>query len=293
MVFPLRGKTISERSLEFNVISEALEFIRRYIGKAYVVGYTTRQEALHGLDISIDAPGVIIAAYQFKAPSSGRNTIYRFKIGDRCWLCSNPNLNLRKQSLKGIVALLQELGLENKCINQHTLLYTTALMLERFLSVPVYYAFPLVRDYAELESRTPGIIDFTVLIRVINMPVRTVLDCEPHKVEIELPNNNPNNINVIINSKPQKLPREKYTTLRKVLTTAIEKKDLPKAKQTIHVSSKELREILESELRERALQEDVEPELIEKIKSFAKAITEIRYSYRGSALTIKREGKRK
>ena len=40
----LKGRKVSERSLEFNVLSEALEYIRRSLGKAYIVGYTTRQK---------------------------------------------------------------------------------------------------------------------------------------------------------------------------------------------------------------------------------------------------------
>ena len=289
MTFPfLRGRAISERSLELNVLGEALEYIRRSLGKAYIVGYTTRQEALHGLDVSINAPGVIISAYQFKAPSSGHGDIYRFRIGDRCWICSNPRLGSRRQPRREINGLLQKLGLPDTCINQHTILYAVATVLETTLNTPVYYAFPLIRDYTELEQRTPGIINYTVLIRVRDMPIRTVLDCKPHKVEVTLPANNPSNITVTIHSRPEKTPQHKYAIMSKVLDELAKREIQPKTMQAVHLDPENLQQILEKELSEKASQENLEPELIERVKLLIKAITMTSFSYRGTALTVKR-----
>jgi len=282
-----RSEKVSERSLEFNVLSEALDIIHKLLGNAYIVGYTTRQEAYHGLDVSINAPGMVIAAYQFKAPTSGRGDTYRFTIGNRCWICSNPRLGSRSHPRREIAEVLRRLGLSESCVNQHTLLYTTSIVLENIMNIPVFYAFPLVRSYTELEQRIPGIIDYTVLIRVRDMPIRTVLDCRPHRVEVVLPANNPNNITILIRSEPEELPRDKFTILSKALKELIEKKNLPTASQYIHLEPKELQQILERELKKSAYQENLKPELIERAMLLAKAITMISFSYRGTALVAK------
>lgn len=286
----LRGRKVSERSLEFNVLSEVLERVRRFIGKAYIVGYTTRQEAFHGLDASIDAPGVILAGYQFKAPSSGRNNIYKFRIGDRCWICSNPRIGSSKNPRKEIIESLRKLGLPDTCVNQHTILYATAVVFETRMNIPIYYALPLIRDYVELEQRIPGITNYTVLIRVRDLPIRTVLDCNKHIIEVNLSAGNINNISInIYSSKYEKLPRDKYIILGKMLEKLLDIKDLPEAKQTIHLDPEDLQQILEKELRKRAKQEGLEPNLSEKAGILAKAITMISFSYRGRAIVLKSE----
>lgn len=150
----LRRNNISERSLELNVLSEAIERIRRLIGDAYIVGYTARQEHFHGLDVSINAPGMIISAYQFKAPN-GRGDLYRFTIANRCWICSNPRLGSRQQPRREIIELLQRYNLSEKCINQHLILYVTATLFERMTKTRalVYYAFSLIRTLLTSSSK--------------------------------------------------------------------------------------------------------------------------------------------
>jgi len=290
-ILSLRGKNISERSLELNVLSEALEYIRKLLGKAYIVGYTARQEARHGLDVSINAPGIIIAAYQFKAPRSGRKYIYRFTIGDRCWVCSNPRLGSQRHPYREIIKILKKYKkykLPDTCVNQHVLLYAAATVLENKVGTPIYYAFPLVRNYTELEKRMPGILDYTVLIRVRVMPIWTVLDCKPHHVEIVLPANNPHNITVKIRSRYKKLPKGKYALFSEVLKRPINIENLPRARQAIHLNPEELQQILKKELEGRTREEDLEPELIERVPLLAKAITMTSFSYQGTTIVSKR-----
>ncbi len=279
---------VSERSLEFNVLGEVLERIRRYLGKSYVVGFTTRQEAYHGLDASLDAPGVTLAAFQFKAVSSGKDDVYRFRIGDRCWVCSNPRLGSRKFPLSEIRRLLEQYGLSRSCSNQHSILYLVAKALEDRMGIPVYYAFPLVRDYIELENRIPGIINYTLLIRVKDMPIRTVLDCRPHIVEVHFPGNDIRNVSVAIRSpKKEMLPRDKYAILSTELEKILSKEKLPEAKQIIHISPEELEQMLKEEFIIRAREEELEPELLEKVSKFAEAIVKVSFSYRGRAIVSK------
>ena len=144
-------------------------------------------------------------------------------------------------------------------------MYAVATVLETTMNTPVYYAFPLVRDYAELEQRILGIINYTILIRVRDMPIKTILDCEPHTIEVDLPAGNLNNISITIySSKPEKLPRSKYTILSKALTELVSRENLPKAKQVVHLDPEKLQQILEKELKKKAKQEELGPELIEK-----------------------------
>lgn len=289
---PLRGDKISERSLELNVLSEAIEYLRNTISKAYIVGYTARQEHLHGLDVSINAPGMIISAFQFKAPK-GKNNIYRFTIADRCWICSNPKLGSRRQPLREISKILNQYNLRVQCINQHTILYVTSILFEYMLNnAHVYYAFPLIRSYTELEQRIPRTIDFTILIRVKDMPLSTFLDCKSHKVEITIKNNNFKNISVVIRSEPIHIPSEGYITLRDLLKEKEkilekEKISLPETTGAIHLNPDEFKLLLEKEFIGRAEKEKIDPELIDRARRLAEVLPKISFSYRGIALSIK------
>lgn len=268
-----------------------MTYIRRFLPRAYIVGYTTREEAGHGLDISIDAPGITMTAFQFKAVTSGHGDTYRFRIGDRCWICSNPRVGSRRVPRNEISLILQQLGLPPGCLNQHTLLYVTSVVLES-AGVPVYYAFPLIRSYNELESRILRILDYTILVRVRDMPIRTVLDCKFHTVEIALRNNNPNNATVTIHSEHTELPEGKYHTLSGLLEKIIEiskKAEDRKIKKEIHLDPETLRQLLETEFTEKARQEELEPELRNRAVTLAKAITKISFSYRGTLLITKKQ----
>jgi hypothetical protein len=154
--------------------------------------------------------------------------------------------------------------------------------------VPVYYTFPLARNYRELEQKIPGIADHTILVRVRDMPIETVLDCKPHIVEIVVPNNNPNNATVTVYSAPKKLQPGSYTTLTAALKEIAEKK-LPPASQHIHLTQQELQQVLEEELQRRISEEKVEPELAERAERLAKAIVTVSFTYRGTGVAAKPE----
>ena len=291
----LRREDVSERSLEFNVLSEAVERIRRIYGKAYIVGYTTRQEAQHGLDVSINAPGKILSAFQFKAPKAKKGNTYIFSIGDRCWVCSNPNIKKRRDQpgtlAQQIEQLLGQLGLPASCANQHTLLYAVALVFKTKLGIDVHYALPLVKTYAELEQRIPGILQYTISIPVLSLPITTITDCTPHKINITIQGGNPSNTTITIQSKPIKLPQNAYTTLDQLLEEHLKKETLPEAKQEIHIPTEELQELLRRKLLEEAEKQGLPPNQLEKIEKLATALTKINFTYRGTILTTKKQEK--
>jgi len=270
----LRGDQVSERSLEFNVLSEAVNAVRRVYGKAYLVGYTTRQEAYHGLDASIEAPGNMLAAFQFKAPkrSGGR---YVFTIGGRCWVCSNPSIGGRRR--ESVAEVLRELGISRDCINQHILLYATSIALKRSIGLDVCYALPLVSTYSELEQYVPNLMKRTIVIPVLNLPT-ALLDCKSHKILIEVPGGDAKNAVVYVQSEPMKLPRESYMLFDDMLEKKLkEEKNLPEARQTIHIPVDELRAMLRQAFAQ-----------VEGGERLAEALTRISFTYRGTALTVKR-----
>ena len=290
MVIRLRGEKISERSLEFNVMSEMINSIRSIVRNAYIVGYTTRQEAYHGLDVSIDAPGsLVLGGYQFKAPSRKRANNYYFRIGDRCWICSNPRLGSPKNPRRKIIEALRKHGLPESCVNQHSILYMTSIILEQKLGTPVYYALPLIHTYSELEQRILNILDYTILIRVLDIPLRTVLDCTRHHIEITLPPTGPNNAIVNIYSEPIKIPKGKVKTLRETINEQLKKlNNLPKNLGPKHFNVEEVKAIVKQELERKIREEELSPELAEKArKLFSILAEEISFSYRGRAIVIK------
>lgn len=277
---------ISERSLEFNILSEIIEILRKQVNKVYIVGYTTRQEAHHGIDVSINVPGRVLFAYQFKAPKSGTRNIYRFSIGDRCWICSNPRV--RRQDVDPIA---RALGIPSRCINQHAILYYNAFILKNYFNIDTYYVFPLIRDYYELEQRIPGITRYAVRIHVLDMPVSILLDCNSHKVIIELQSENPVQVSVNILSKPIRLPEDKYKTLDEEINNIL-KKDIKniirnhKNIDRISIKKDDAAHMLREYILRRAVEEGVEKELMERIQPLVKALTSVKFSYRGSAISI-------
>jgi len=292
--FHSRDNKVSERSLEFNVLNEMIECTKRYFRKAYIVGYTTRQEAHHGLDVSINIPGYMLSAYQFKAPTSCKSravsycTSYTFTIGNRCWVCSNPYLRHRGQARQQIINLLSSLGLRESCINQHTLLYVVSLAIETYLGANVYYAFPLVYDYYELEQRIPGITNYTVTIRVRDFPISTILDCKSHRVEITLLSPISNIVDVVVYSKPTKIPSDKIRLAAEVVEKDL--KDLKRRPRTaIHIKPEDLLDMLTREFIHKAEEEDVGKDLMERAESLAKALVGVSFSYRGLTIAVEEE----
>ena len=282
MAIRLRGEKISERSLEFNVMSEMINSIRSIVRNAYIVGYTARQEAYHGLDVSIGAPGnLVLGGYQFKAPSRKRANNYYFRIGDRCWICSNPR--------QEIIEALRKHGLSESCVNQHSILYMTSMILEQKLGTPVYYALPLIHTYSELEQRILNILDYTILIRVLDIPLKTVLDCTRHNIEITLPPTGPNNAIVNIYSEPIKIPKGKIKTLHETINEQLKKlNNLPKNPGPKHFDVEEVKAIVKQEVKRKIREEELSPELAEKARKLFNILAEeISFSYRGRAIVIK------
>ena len=82
------GKEVSEKSLELNVCSEMLQYIRAWPGcqRALWLGLTQRQERRTGLDELIRnvGPGSSLML-QFKAPwpNSDVDDLYKFSINER------------------------------------------------------------------------------------------------------------------------------------------------------------------------------------------------------------------
>jgi len=273
MGIQLRSDLVSERSLELNVLSEAVNDLRRVYVKAYLVGYTARQEANHGLDVSIDAPGRVLAAFQFKAPKKRAGDTYVFVIGERCWTCGNPNVRRRRL----IAEVLKELNIEQGCINQHMLLYIVAYALKLKIGLDVYYALPLVWTYSELERYVPHLLQRTVVIPVLSLPT-TLLDCRRHRILVEVLGGSARSATVLVQSEPVKLPRGSYMLLDELLKKLeLEgEKGLPEAKQTIHISIEELEAALRQILPER------------EGRRLAEALAQVSFTYRGMALAVGR-----
>jgi len=278
---------ISERSLEFNTVYEILESIRGVYRNTYVVGYTTRQEAYHGLDISIDIPGYMLMAYQFKAPIKkyleNNVDVYRFRVGDTCARCTNPRL---KKSTYQVRRMLNKYGLPRSCANQHVILYAMATIIKHKMNIDVYYVFPLIYSYRELESHVPGILDYTILIRVLDFPLSTVIDCRSHRVEIHLPRISSYNISVVFYSKPKEFPKDKVFIASKVIKKKIgefKMKDILTKERSFHFSPSEVKEILLSDFYKKAEREDIS---LSKIKKLVDALVSMEFSYRGLLINI-------
>ncbi len=92
---------------------------------------------------------------------------------------------------------------------------------------------------------------------------------------------------IIYSSKGDKLPKNKYAILGKILTELVKRGHLPKAKQVVYLEPNESQQILEKEFKEKSKQEELSPELIGRAKTLAKAISNISFSYRGTSLVAK------
>jgi len=288
-----RNYKVSERSLELNVLSEIINILRRtgYIS-SYIIGYTTREEAHHGLDVSIGTTGALLIAFQFKAPSSARSnsySSYRFRIGERCWVCSNPYV--RRNTL---LNTLLNLGIDPKCINQHTILYVTALVMKRFLNTDVYYTFPLVYRYSELGASVPHVLNRTVFMRVLDFPVDTILSCSTHSVEITVARSSTYPVSINIRSKPHKFPADKAvigSNIIDVIKTSLESRESKKEhsnEEIVHVPSEELRLLIKKSLLTKIDAEGIEPdrELLQKVEKLSGALANVSFSYRGHGIAI-------
>lgn len=146
---------ISEKSLEMNVNENLVNVIRQWGGlfsKAFIYGFTLREEKYRGLDSSINLPGNnrFLFALQYKKPTNMNNNIYRFEI--------NTN---RKQHV--------------------------ILRISSFLYKNVWYVFPLFIDTLELSQCSPNFLDRTCFINICDFPPYT-FNSDIHVVEINSQN---------------------------------------------------------------------------------------------------------
>jgi len=145
---------ISERSLEMNVNENLVNSIRKFGGifsKAFIYGFSLREEALHGFDTSISLPlsNLFLFALQYKKPETEYNNIYRFMINKNHW--------------------------------QHIILLISSIIYQ----FNVWYVFPLFIDTSELSRNSPNFLKRTFFARVVDFPL-TTFDNRPHRVEIDL-----------------------------------------------------------------------------------------------------------
>jgi DNA-binding transcriptional MerR regulator len=150
---------ISEKSLELNVSENIINRIRNLKGiysRAFLYGFTSKQESVHGPDLSIKIPlplkSKFLFALQYKAPRKKLNNKYIFKINN------------------------------NRKYNQHIRLLITSLF---FNDNSVYYAFPLFINTDELSQHSPNFLSRTYFVKIIDFPPCT-FDRRKHTVEIDL-----------------------------------------------------------------------------------------------------------
>ena len=152
-----RRKEVSEKSLELNVCTELLQYIRSWpdCDKALWFGLTQAQERQEGIDARIRnaGPGVAIML-QFKAPwvTSVVDSLYKFSVNEQ-----------------------QHEALENLAGGN---------------SNAVYYVFPLFSTWAKADQYAPELSNDTWLVPVSSIPLSTLTSLSTpatglHKVDVE------------------------------------------------------------------------------------------------------------
>jgi len=148
---------ISEKSLELNITENLLRVTRNYFSRAFAYGFTLRQEARVGLDVSINLPYQSkIFCFQFKRPVSHNPPyLYRFLI----------NNNITR--------------------DQHLKLYLVSIVLHHiFRKDIVFYSFPCFSSTYQLAHFSPNFLSQTFFVSPRVMP-RGILDFNVHLVEID------------------------------------------------------------------------------------------------------------
>lgn len=144
---------VSEKALELNVNENLVNRIRQFGGiysRAFIYGFTLREEARHGFDSSINLPfhTNFLFSLQYKKPISRSNGRYRFMI--------------------------------NTNGSQHVLLLISSFL----FGENIWYAFPLFIDPSELSQNSPDFLSRTYFVRITNFPENT-FDGNIHVVEID------------------------------------------------------------------------------------------------------------
>ena len=142
---------ISEKALELNVNENLVNKIRQFgkiYSRAFIYGFTLREEARHGFDSVINLPTNtnFLFSLQYKRPGRKSNSKYRFKING----------------------------------TQHILLLISSF---RF-GENIWYAFPLFIETSELSQNSPNFLHRTYFARITDFP-RVTFDGNAHVVEID------------------------------------------------------------------------------------------------------------
>lgn len=122
---------------------------RRGWQHAYVIGYTVKQEGIHGLDVSIQVPpSTRLLSLQFKKPISRGPSFYTFILNN------------------------------NKARDQHLRLLATGLMLAMIgKGHAIFYALAPICDLAELQRSMPYLLEVTLFINVLDLPFLGFRSC--------------------------------------------------------------------------------------------------------------------
>jgi len=148
--------SISEKTLELNVSHNLLSISRIFSPSAFLIGFTLRNERVHGLDVAINLnDGRLGPSYQFKKPTMRQN-VYKFSINN------------------------------NNAHDQHHKLVAWATILRIVQGYsPVFYAFPAIANYNQLSILSPNFLNDTYFVSPLDFP-DSILDNHSHVLEIDV-----------------------------------------------------------------------------------------------------------
>ena len=147
--------SFSEKALELNVSENLVNLCRFLNSRAYLMGYTLKNESIHGLDVSLNVQNSILGpSFQFKKPRR-RGNVFRFSINNN----NNRDQHLRLYLLSHVFELVQNYS-------------------------PIYYAFPTISSANELNVLSPNFLRNTFFISPLSFPL-SILDFNKHHVKID------------------------------------------------------------------------------------------------------------
>ncbi|MCD6301387.1 MAG: hypothetical protein J7L82_04875 [Staphylothermus sp.] len=229
------GCTVSEKSLEMNVSENLVNIVRRSYPKAYVYGYNTRIEAIHGLDCSINIPRHYrITSFQFKKPNSRTNNNYSFVF----------NINL-----------------------QHLKIIALAIVIKEELNKDphIYYALPCICRSNDMETVSPRFITRTLFIPVLDL--KQYADISRHTIVVNF-NTKTYTVGSLKHGKGKALT---YDEIWERIKESAEKNNIPTGDELrkLKVTFKKL----ERALIDNNIPMDSINELIKKLSKYKKHVT--------------------
>jgi hypothetical protein len=146
----------NEKTLELNVISSLLDFVRQNgHPQAYAYGFTLSYEGRRGLDSSIElSPHFSMIAFQFKKVHSLNPPTFVFNFNN------------------------------NKARNQHNLICDAARAAGSIRSI--FYALPAFENTTDLATKSPNFLDDTYVIDPLD--IGYINDGQPHEFVINVRN---------------------------------------------------------------------------------------------------------